>query len=480
MPKGNLSLSRILVIVGFSLSCFALLLFLWLAFGGPTPFKPKGYRFQAAFSDATTLAEQADVRISGISVGKVVDKELAPGGNRTLATIELKSDYAPLPADARAILRQKTLLGETYVELTPGTRSGPKVPDGGRLKQSRVAETVEFDELLRAFDPDTRRAFRDWQQSSAKAFGGEGETVSSVLGALPAFTEEAADVTGTLRRRREALASLIRGTGGTFEALTRNEQALRDLITENRTVMGSVAARRDALAQTIKIFPTFLRESRATLRRTTRFAKTTDPLVRDLGPVLRDTQPALASLRGLSPDLRQLFRDLDPLVAAGRTGLPAMSRVLRGLEPTLAATGPLLQQLNPILQYLELNQSVVSDFLSIGPSALAGKRATAGPGSNGHVLPQLIVLGSQSLPARERTPDNRGNAYFAPGALAGRTLKDPDRFTLPSFDCANSGGDKPPTDTPGCAEQGPIPFQGRLTKFPQVRPAGPGGVDAEK
>ena len=47
-------------------SCFGLLLFLWLAFGGPIPLKPKGYRFQTSFAEATQLAKEADVRISGV------------------------------------------------------------------------------------------------------------------------------------------------------------------------------------------------------------------------------------------------------------------------------------------------------------------------------------------------------------------------------------------------------------------------------
>jgi len=93
---------RILVIAGFALSCFGLLLYFWLAFGGPIPLKPQGYRVQVAFSDASTLADLSDVRTAGVSIGKVVDKQLAPGGNRTLATIELKSRYAPLRSDARA------------------------------------------------------------------------------------------------------------------------------------------------------------------------------------------------------------------------------------------------------------------------------------------------------------------------------------------------------------------------------------------
>ena len=71
MQKAAPSFGRIAVMAGFALSCFGLLLFLWLAFGGSIPLKPKGYRFVASFSEATQLAQEADVRISGVPVGKV-------------------------------------------------------------------------------------------------------------------------------------------------------------------------------------------------------------------------------------------------------------------------------------------------------------------------------------------------------------------------------------------------------------------------
>ena len=113
---------KIATMVLFTLSCVGLLLFLWLSFGGAIPFKPQGYRFRASFTNAQQLATQADVRIAGVSVGKVVGKALDPQGNRTIATIELDNKYAPIHVDARAILREKTILGETYVELTPGSQ----------------------------------------------------------------------------------------------------------------------------------------------------------------------------------------------------------------------------------------------------------------------------------------------------------------------------------------------------------------------
>src|SRR3954447_19634265 len=169
MVKEAPSLGKILAMVLFALTCFGLLLFLWLAFGGPVPLKPKGYRFHTSFAEAGQLALGGNLRISGVPVGKV--KTITPDKRtgRSDVEIQLQSRYAPLPSDARAILRQKTLLGETYVELTPGHSRARPVPEGGRLPESQVADTVELDEILRSFDPKTRAAFQDWMQTQAQA-----------------------------------------------------------------------------------------------------------------------------------------------------------------------------------------------------------------------------------------------------------------------------------------------------------------------
>ena len=473
MNKSTPTIGRVLVISGFSLSCFGLLLFLWLAFGGPIPLKPEGYRMQVAFDDAVTLAEQADVRTAGVSIGKVTSKELAPEGNRTLATLQIEEEFAPIRSDARAILRQKTLLGETYVELTTGSPGAPFVEEDGRLANGQVAEAVEFDELLRIFDDDTRKSFREWQSTLAQATRGRGRDFNDALGNFPEFTENAQSVVDVLNRRREALVALVRNTGSTFEAITRNESALQTLIQRNTDVFETLADERESLAESIQIFPTFLDETRLTFDRLRTFSANTQPLVDDLEPVLEDAQPTLASLGDLSPDLEDLFDDLGPLIEAGDEGFPALARVLRGLDPTLAAVGPFLQQLNPILRYLEFNQAKVSDFLNIGPNALAGIRSTTpGNKSNGHVLPQLIVAGAQSLPAAERTPDNRGNAYLQ--GTEQPIIGDP-FLTLPSFDCNHIGGEKPATEnSPGCKIAGRIEPFGEF--FPNVEPAAPGGA----
>ena len=84
MIKQTPSLGRIVAMTAFTLSVFAILIFLWLAFGGSVPLQPEGYRFTVHMPEAATLAEEADVRIAGVNVGKVKSKELDVGGARTI------------------------------------------------------------------------------------------------------------------------------------------------------------------------------------------------------------------------------------------------------------------------------------------------------------------------------------------------------------------------------------------------------------
>ncbi len=79
------------------------------------------------------------MQISGVPVGHVVSVGLDHRTGLSRAVIEINKQYAPRPADTRAILRSKTLLGETYVELSPGDPNGARLADGGHLPQAQVA-----------------------------------------------------------------------------------------------------------------------------------------------------------------------------------------------------------------------------------------------------------------------------------------------------------------------------------------------------
>ena len=459
---------RILAMVAFALSCFGIVLFLWLEFGGPVPLKAEGYRVKVAFPEAVGLAEDVDVRSAGISIGTVRKVEVEEHTHRALATLVLESRYAPLRSDASAILRRKTLLGETFVEVTTGSRDEPALPDGGRIRDSAVGETVELDEVLQTYDERTRRSFQLWQQELARATEERGEDLNNVLGHLPEFAESGSDLLGVLHEQEAAVRGLVRDTGEVYSALSQDEAQLANLIRGSHGLFRQTAAERVSLAEAFGIFPTFLLESKATLERLERFARDTQPLVRDLRPVARELRPTLDAVRAFAPDLKHFFVGFDQQIAASRRGLPALRETLDDTRPFLGALGPFLSELNPIISWLELNQHLVADFLGYGASALADTTPTAPAGQTGHYLRQLGLQGLESIGIhRNRLSSNRGNAYPPPIFTGRETAR---RLISPNWDCGPSNGPVEPRPSsapggagaaPGCWVAPKLRFQGR-------------------
>jgi phospholipid/cholesterol/gamma-HCH transport system substrate-binding protein len=482
MQKQAPSAGRILVAVGFTLSCFGLLLFLWVTFGGPIPLKPESYRFTADFPEAITLQKEADVRIGGVSVGKVKDIGLAPDSecqkdpttcNTTRATIEIEPQYAPISSDARAILRQKTLLGETYVELTTGSQTAPQstdstsvienadatqaqsntidvgqlsgddapqpIPEGGHLAQTQVQDQTQIDEIFQGFDEPTRQAFQSWMQNAGIAINGEGLSLNDAFGNLGPFASDASDVLGTLRRQEESLRTLVHDTGDVFAALTEHDQALAGAIVGANRTFGALASQSRALSDTFKIFPTFENEGRLTLDRLKGFAADAQPVFHDLKPVARDLSPTLRDVRRLAPKARTLFKNLDPLIKASATGFPSLSSFLRELRPVMDNFDPFLANLNPVVRWLDYQAPVVTDFLS-NPSSSTADYMPFQPGQGAplHLSRQMTIFTSESLSIYpQRLNTNRGNGYLQPFAI-GSFFPTTQAEIFPNHDCDNT------------------------------------------
>jgi virulence factor Mce-like protein len=433
------SRSRVTLMALFALSCVGLLLFLWLSFGGQLPLAAQGYRINAVFPYADELAGEADVRISGVNVGKVVETKPAPDGRGGVeAVMQIDQQYAPLHADVRAILRTKTLLGETYVELTPGTPGTPFLRDGATLPRSQVVPAVQLDQIFSTFDAPTRRAFQVWQQSLAQALRGNGQALNDVLGNLPSFAANASDILSVLDVQESAVKSLI-GNGATvFAALNRDPAALQRLITTGETTFATTAAQSAALTQVFHRFPEFLTQSRLTLARVQTFARDANPLILALEPVATNLGPTIRDAKILSPSLQRLFTKLNPLITVSRTGLPAVRDVLNGARPLLSSLGPFLEQLNPVLDWLAIHQPLLSDFISQGATALNATTTVFGGGSTGHYLRQYSPIGPETLGiAANRDANNRGNTYPPPIFI--NTPEDLQKGNFPAFDCHNTG-----------------------------------------
>ena len=420
MQKQAPSFLQMATIVGFVLSCFGLLLYLWVTFGGPTPLAARGYLMKVPFTEASLLAKQSDVRISGVSVGKVTEIELGDRGS-AIATIELDGRYAPVPSDSRAILRQKTLLGETYVELTPGSEDVPKLPDGGSLPAAQVSAATQLDEIFRTFDPETRIAFQTWMRDAAIALRGRGAELNTAFGLLEPLFADANKVVQTLDTQGAAVRQLIKNTGVVFNALSERKGQLQSLILNTERVF-EVTAQRDADLQALfTVFPTFLNESSQTLVRLDEFAANTDPLVQQLRPAIRELSPTLISTANFAPYLRTFLRGLDPVIDAAPDGLPSLRRFLReDAPPLLGALEPFTRDLDPLLQNVSLYRREIAAFLGNGAAAT---NAEGGGSETGvrlvRYLRTAVPLGPDSLAAYpRRLRYNRTNPYTQPGGSA--------------------------------------------------------------
>lgn len=480
MQKQAPSAARILIAAGFAVSCFVLLLFLWIAFGGPVPFKAKSYQFSAYFPEAAQLAVESDVRIGGVSVGRVKETNLAPpeakinGNDTTEAVIEIDPQYAPISEDARAILRQKTLLGETYIELTSGTEPGTEstegvslgaqgglsdadaaaieaIPEGGTLDVTRTTEANQIDEFFNALDSEAREAFQRWQASASTAIRDRGANLNDALGNLAPFLTDTSELFDILARQEEALRGVVSDTGTTFEALSERGAELTNAIRGGRNTFQALASEQEALAELFQILPVFQRESTATLIRLDQFQRTATPLIEKLGPVAQKLRPTLADVRRLAPNLKRLFFDLDDLQDASRRGLPALRDFLDGLAPVIVELDHFLANINPLLRYLLVQRGTVADFVA-GPGTAMSGALTGFPDDPAprHFLRQLSVLGTESLsilPARLST--NRGNGYLFEGSLNGFSAA---AFGIwPNWDCRNT--DYSPSSQPPDEEE---------------------------
>jgi phospholipid/cholesterol/gamma-HCH transport system substrate-binding protein len=350
----------------------------------------------------------------------------------------MTEQYAPIRSNAVAILRTKTLLGEAYVQLTTGTSSGKWLPDGGTLPRGQVQSAVQLDQVFDALSGPTRKAFQQWQQELARAVRGNGQNLNDVLGNLPTFAGDATDILRVLDIEHAAVVRLSQNGGTVFAALTKNQSALRTLITTAETTFRTTAQNNNALAQTFQNFPEFLNQTKATMAQLQSFATNTDPLVRELEPVANDLGPTLTAVRELSPSLKHFFIQLGPLITVSRTGLPALQHVINGTTPLLGQLGPFLEQLNPILSWLSLHQQLISDFISVGATGIAAKTNSFGGGGVGHYLRQFSPVGTETLSLyANRDADNRGNTY--PSSL---WLAQPENLikgNFPSWDCSNTG-----------------------------------------
>ena len=285
--------------VAFAASCVGLILFLWISFGGSIPLAPQGYRMVAEFNDAVELGPQSDVRISGVSVGKVVSVSLDTKTGLTKAVMQIDPNTlrAP-PTRARSCARSRCWGRPT--SSSRRARSPVRCcPTAGPCLAARWRPPSQLDQILSTFDPATRRAFMIWQQQDGIALTNRGQDFNAAFAELYPFATNVDSVLAVLHRDSAATTTLLHDGGQVFSALSHSPAQLQGFIRNSNAVFAATAAQDTALANTIRAFPAFTVATRETIERVNRFATTTKPLIDELRPAAAPLSSALEAVGDL-------------------------------------------------------------------------------------------------------------------------------------------------------------------------------------
>lgn len=114
--------------------------FVAFAFKGASPDADDGYRVVAVFNDASGLGAGTDIRIAGIKIGSVVDKQFDAEAFEAIVTFVV-DNHVKLPTDSQALIEPDGLLGGNFVLVKPGSEQS-HIPPGGRFTATRGAVNV--------------------------------------------------------------------------------------------------------------------------------------------------------------------------------------------------------------------------------------------------------------------------------------------------------------------------------------------------
>lgn len=106
-----------------------------------------GYAVKSKFTDATGINVGSDVRIGGIKIGTVTAMELDPQSYEAVAVMHI-ANKAQIPADSSAAIVSAGLLGDKFIQVTPGGDDA-MLKDGGSIRFTQ--SSVSLEELIGKF-----------------------------------------------------------------------------------------------------------------------------------------------------------------------------------------------------------------------------------------------------------------------------------------------------------------------------------------
>ncbi|MBJ8342014.1 MCE family protein [Antrihabitans sp. YC3-6] len=209
--------------------------------------------FEALFTDASGLRENADVRMFGVAVGKVTSIEL--DGNQARVQFTVVEDRPMFDTSVVAI-RYQNLTGQRYVDVKQPDSAGSTLGPGTVIGTDHTIPSFDITALFNGMEPVLAEfspaAVNQFLENAIAVIEGDGKAVGSTLDAidkLSAFVTDRQQVISLLLRNFEQVyqqlggkspetATLIRGISDVFVNLQKQFEGLMDFVDIAPSVLG--------------------------------------------------------------------------------------------------------------------------------------------------------------------------------------------------------------------------------------------------
>jgi phospholipid/cholesterol/gamma-HCH transport system substrate-binding protein len=434
------------------------------ASGGMGPTHPGDYRVDAIFDNASFLIPGQDVKIAGAKAGSVVDVKLTP---QHKARIQMKvgKEFAPFRSDADCTIQPQSLIGEKFIQCTPGTPQGaPLGATGGEAPTVPLANThspVDIDLVNATFRAPTSQRLAILLDELGAGFAARGDDLNAAIRRANPALQETRRVLGILTADRARLRDLIGASDQVIAKLAEHRGAIKGFLHHGAAVAEVTARRSAKLEESARRLPALLAEAQPALSNLRTLAEQGTPILRDAGAA--------------APQLRRLAHQAGPLADAARPALTRLGRAAKAGEPALVAAAPVVKQLRAFARAaLPTGVSVDDLFQSLRQRGVVeglqtftyfAALATARFDRYSHTLPAHVLGSTCSQYATTTVPGCSAN-FAGGGATAA-----PKRHHRARHRAHRK--DRPAADAPATSPAAPsAPAAPALPKVPEVHVPG--------
>ena len=158
-------------------------------------FVDRSYPVTADFKDSGGIFAGAEVTYRGIAVGKVGRLEFTDSGVR--ATLDIENDAPKISDDVKALVANKSAVGEQFIDLQPQSNSSPYLRSGSNIPLSRTNVPIDTTKILldaSAFvgSIDTE-SLKTLVNELGLAFAGNGRDLTIIIDTMTSFIQTADD-----------------------------------------------------------------------------------------------------------------------------------------------------------------------------------------------------------------------------------------------------------------------------------------------